>query len=654
MKHLFLFYLIILVSGPAFAQKHLADSLLGIAETTTGIEKADLLNDAARYLLEYDPRSSLKYSEKSLKIAKEKKDVDHIYYALLTSADAYRSLGEYDSAVITHSHSLERYGDLISPGKLAQLHNQLGSVYQYLNNFEKAIEHLLACAEILDRFDRETMHISLKQLEISNLSNTGILFKELENYPKAREHMDKALEMSRAIGDSSRMMLIYNNIGILYETEKDYATAIDYYYEAAKLAEIMGFKANFAGITGNIGQLYFFMEDYEKALEYSFTALYLAEETGYLFGVSFSSGNIGRTYLKMGHPDLALEQILRSKEIALELDNRILLGNSYDFLSEYYALKGDFEKAFYAKNEYAALKDSIYEAEHAAKIAEIETIYQTEKKKRQIEQLLWDAQIKDLKLERRNVIVYSSVATIALLLITGFLLIGKIRQKQQLTKAEMEMKNLEMEQRLLRAQINPHFIFNALNSVQSYISANNNLKAMTYLAKFAHLMRNILENSTKPMITIEDEVTTLKLYLELEAMRFKEAFAFKINIDKKIIPSKTYIPPMLIQPFVENSIKHGFSQIKGKGELFIDFYGINGVVSCLVEDNGIGRQQALQQRNGKTPPHRSLGSQLTQERLNVLSRQRKVNAHFNIEDRLKPDGTVCGTRVLIDIPYEME
>lgn len=654
MKHLLLLCLMMLVLKPVFTQKPLGDSLLAMAEKAQGAVRAELLNDAARYYLEYDPRLGLKYSEKALKSAKAANDIDQIYYALLASADAYRLLGKYDSALITHFHSLEKCGDLISRGKLAQLHNQLGSIYQHLRNHEKAIEHLLSCADILDRYNQETMHISLKLLKISNHSNIGNLFKNLQNYPKAREHMDIALELSRAVGDSSRMMLSFNNIGVLYETEKKYETAIDYYCEAAKLAEVMGFKANFVVIAGNIGQLYFFMEDYEKALEYSFTALGLAEETGYLFGVSFLSGNIGRTYLKMGRPDLALELILRSKETAQELDNRQLLGNSYDFLSEYYAMIGDFEKAYFSKNEYAAIKDSIYEAEHAAKIAEIETIHQTGKKNRQIEQLLWQAEINDLKLKRRNMIVYSSVATIALLLITGFLFIGRIRQKQQLVKAEMEKKNLGLEQRLLRSQINPHFIFNALNSVQSYISANNNLKAMTYLAKFAQLMRNILENSTKPMIAIEDEVATLSLYLELEAMRFQEAFIFRIKIDDRIIPSKTYIPPMLIQPFVENSIKHGFSQIEEKGELEIDFYGINGVVSCRIEDNGIGLCRAKEQKVVEASPHRSLGSQLTRERLSLLSRQRKVNAHFNIENKLKPDGTVCGTRVLIDIPYEMD
>jgi two-component system, LytTR family, sensor kinase len=654
MKTLLIFCLIIVLGSKAFAQKHLADSLLALAEKATGIQKAELINDAARYYLEYSPQKGLEFAEKALEIARDSKDTDQNYYALLTKANAYNGLGHYESAMATHLYSLEKFGDLISPSKLAQLHDQLGSVYERLHEYEKAIDHLLECADILDRFDQDEMSFSMKQLKISNLINTSRLFKELENYAKARHYAERAMEISRATGDSSKMMMLYNSIGILFEIEKDFVTAIDHYNHAARLAKGLGYRRAYARISGNIGQLYFFLDDYQSAIDESFKALEIGREINDSFIISFVSGAIGRTYLKMKQPDNALEYITHSMKVAGENNYPKLLGNSYEFLADYYVLKGDYKKAYYAKNEYAVIKDSIYEAEHSSKIAELETRYQTEKKKRQIEVLTGDADIMELKIKRRNALAYSSVGIIAMLLIVGFLWIGKMRQKQQLAKTKMEKKNLEIEQRLLRAQINPHFMFNALNSVQSYISANDNLKAMTYLAKFAQLMRNILENSMKPMITIEEEVNTLSLYMELEAMRFKDAFFFEINIDEKIIASKTYIPPMLIQPFVENSIKHGFSQYKGKGRLVVDFCGINGVVSCRIEDNGIGRRQSMQRSAGKTSTHRSLGAQLTHDRLIAMRQEHKVNARFVIEDLMTSDGDACGTRVLIDMPYEME
>jgi len=259
-----------------------------------------------------------------------------------------------------------------------------------------------------------------------------------------------------------------------------------------------------------------------------------------------------------------------------------------------------------------------------------------------------DTEIKDLKIKRQNAFTYLLVGLVVLIFIIGLLWFGRLKEKQKREKTELEKINLETEQKLLRAQINPHFMFNALNSVQSYISANDNLKAMSYLAKFSQLMRNILENSRKVMITVEEEVNTLSLYMELEAMRFKDAFEFEVKVSVSIVPSRTYIPPMLIQPFVENSIKHGFRNLDRKGRLMIDFFAMNGVLSCKIEDNGIGRIKAQEQDRNTNIYHKSLGMLVIRERLMALSKARKVKAKCEIED------LETGTRVLMDMPFEVE
>jgi sensor histidine kinase YesM len=177
---------------------------------------------------------------------------------------------------------------------------------------------------------------------------------------------------------------------------------------------------------------------------------------------------------------------------------------------------------------------------------------------------------------------------------------------------------------------------------------------MSYLAKFSQLMRNILENSRKSMISLEEETGTLKLYLELESMRFKNAFEYSVVIREGIIPSKTFIPPMLIQPFVENSIKHAFRDMQKKGKIHIDFQRINGRISCVIEDNGIGRSKAMEMNKNKGLKHSSLGMQVTQERLISMRKDRKIDVNYKIEDLASPDGNASGTRVLVEMPYELE
>jgi LytS/YehU family sensor histidine kinase len=193
-----------------------------------------------------------------------------------------------------------------------------------------------------------------------------------------------------------------------------------------------------------------------------------------------------------------------------------------------------------------------------------------------------------------------------------------------------------------------------MNSIQSYISGNDSFTAMTYLSKFAQLMRNILENSRKSFILLSDEINTLELYIELERTRFKQKFDFKITIEPGLPVETAYIPPMLIQPFVENSIKHGLRNKTDKGLLEIEFRQNDQSISCIVRDNGVGRQKAMEMDNGKSKSHNSLGMQVTRERLEALSNEKKIDLKFEITDLKDENNKPKGTKVMIQIPYEME
>jgi LytS/YehU family sensor histidine kinase len=167
-------------------------------------------------------------------------------------------------------------------------------------------------------------------------------------------------------------------------------------------------------------------------------------------------------------------------------------------------------------------------------------------------------------------------------------------------------------------------------------------------------MRNILENSRKSYIVLSEEISTLELYIELERIRFKQKFDYKINIEKELPVDSIYIPPMLIQPFVENSIKHGLRNKKGKGLLEIEFRKDDRFIVCVVKDNGIGREKALELKTGKNKNHKSLGMQVTHERLDALSKLRGSRINFVITDLKNENGEASGTEVEINIPFEMD
>lgn len=239
----------------------------------------------------------------------------------------------------------------------------------------------------------------------------------------------------------------------------------------------------------------------------------------------------------------------------------------------------------------------------------------------------------------------------------GLILYFIIRQREKnLEKekalSEVNKKIAEFKLIALRSQMNPHFIFNALSSIQYFITINNKEAAIDYLSKFAKLIRQILENSISTSILITDEVNFIKSYLEIEALRFENRLDFSIDIDDSIDIHNTEIPSMLIQPFIENSIIHGLMNKNGKGIIKIFLRNQNKFITCVIEDNGVGREAASKIKNSKIIEHKSMGMAVTDDRLQMLNHKMENKVSMEIEDLYDEKGSPNGTRVLINIPIE--
>lgn len=216
---------------------------------------------------------------------------------------------------------------------------------------------------------------------------------------------------------------------------------------------------------------------------------------------------------------------------------------------------------------------------------------------------------------------------------------------------EIEKQLFELEQKALRLQMNPHFIFNSLNSIQSFVIANDTERAINYLAKFSHLMRLILSTSRESIIPVNDELRLLNYYLELESLRFQDKFSHSIIVDPKIDKEFTGIPPMIIQPYIENAIIHGLmNKLDGKGEIIIQFRQKEEYIICLIEDNGIGREKAAQIKAASGLGQKSQGMLITKERLEILNRKHKDKISVEIFDLKDNFGNASGTRVKLIIP----
>lgn len=228
--------------------------------------------------------------------------------------------------------------------------------------------------------------------------------------------------------------------------------------------------------------------------------------------------------------------------------------------------------------------------------------------------------------------------------------LNNIKNKQQ-KDFERKVEISKIELKALRSQMNPHFVFNSLNSIQHYIFNSKSDEAVKYLNKFAKLMRVILNNSDKPTVAIEDDLEALKLYLELEQMRFEDKFEYKIEIDDNVDLDYDVMPPMLLQPYVENAILHGLTPKKEKGLLHIRISSENNFIVCTITDNGIGRKKSAEiKRTMPGNKHKSLGMKITEERLRILNEISQSEHSVQITDLENEDGSALGTKVELYVP----
>ena len=227
------------------------------------------------------------------------------------------------------------------------------------------------------------------------------------------------------------------------------------------------------------------------------------------------------------------------------------------------------------------------------------------------------------------------------------------KRNKENARAMLDKKIAELELKTLQAQLNPHFIFNALNSIQRYTLDQDAVMANRYLTQFSHLMRLFLESSASKFITLEEEIELLEIYVGLEKLRFSDSFTYTIYKDESLCEN-LFIPSMLIQPFVENAINHGLLHNEDEGKLSVSFTRMHeGMIACIIDDNGVGRKKALEIKKSSTNAYKSRALQITQEKLKAINTIEGLYIHVNTIDKLDAQGMALGTTVEIHIPIEV-
>jgi sensor histidine kinase YesM len=318
-------------------------------------------------------------------------------------------------------------------------------------------------------------------------------------------------------------------------------------------------------------------------------------------------------------------------------------------LHELYAPQSPKDSAYKYLSLFKTLNDSLNNQE---KIKQTENIkYKEALRLQKLEQEQEAAQFR----YKTQIKTYTLAGGLLLLLLFAFVLyrLKRIRHETRL-KSTYTKRIHQIEMRALRAQMNPHFIFNCLNSINRYIVKSDHKTASGYLTKFAKLIRLILDNSTADTITLDKEIQTLQLYLDMEILRFDNVFAYAIELDEALLPETITIPSMLLQPYVENAIWHGLLHKEtGAGKLWIRFQQPSGnMLIAEVEDNGIGRQKAKELKSKEAIQKKSYGMQISEDRIFLINELYDIKARVRVEDLVGEENVPRGTKVIIELPVK--
>ncbi len=457
------------------------------------------------------------------------------------------------------------------------------------------------------------------------------------------EYNLKALKINKELNAKNAIALTYNNIGIIeYYHKCDTNKALENYFKSLDIAKEIIDKHQYFETLKNIGIVYSAKNDYINALDCFLKVINYSQEQKDKDLTSDAFDNVGELYIKTKEYKKAEESLRKSLQISNEIGAEETQENCYKNLSILYKRMNNWQLAMVYYQKHIEIKDRIYNKDNSIKIIQLQSKYELEKKDLEIASISQKAEIAALQNTRNQYIIYGLVGGVLLVLIITILLIRQYKQKSKRIA-------VELEQKLLRSQMNPHFIFNSLNAIQSYIFKNEIKESAKYLSGFAKLMRMILENSREEYISIEKEKDTLEYYLNLQRLRFENKFDFTLEIDPNVDIKTTGIPPMFAQPFIENALEHGIMHINSKGQINIRFNLKDDLIILEIQDNGVGRKKSKEMKNTQSE-HNSLATTITNERITALNKKNKKKINLTILDIENDDAH--GTKIIFTIPYK--
>lgn len=562
--------------------------------------------------------ASLSYYEKT----DNKKGIDQLYFNLWSISF---SESKFDEAT---DYGEKAYAEALKSNNQDEIFTSLSNIfalYKQTGNYERGFEYAEQLYDIAEKSENK-FWIS------TALWNLGELYTLIEDYPTALNYYRRVWSLSDAEIENERkrndqQFSLEMEFAELLCLSKQFDSAWSYYYQYNP-----GSEPNKSYYLLSTGECFFLQGYFQKALHNFHLSLDSFQKWNDRINTTRALLDIAKTYLAVDSPAQALRYSRQCLDIALATKSSQYIRNNYKIISEVYDRLRQSDSSDFYFRKYSLFKDVVLNDQEKGKMAAYGF-------KQRIELMNKEQQIQAYRLQREMLLKNILIGSILVLLLISFLLFRNMVYKRrsdnrlralaenelriqklesEKSRAELLFQKSELEMSALRAQMNPHFIFNCLNSINHFIIGNDARKAADYLTKFAKLIRIVLEKSGNAFIPLKEELVCLKLYLELEALRFQEPFNFEIHCEGIDLDS-VLVPSMLIQPFVENAIWHGLSKADGKrGKILISLQIQDNTLVCEITDNGIGIAASIANKGEASAGKKSLGIEITKKRLELV------------------------------------
>ena len=563
------------------------------------------------------------------------RDSNEIHFLKETLSGAINNQGlyyfeyevNYSLAIGYYQESIELKEELKAFDELPPTLDNLASVFIELGDREKGLEYYFKSLKMAEQLGK-------KNTISAALNNIGVFFNDQGEKEKSLDYYERSLKISEEINDLDGTASALHNIAAVLESDGKIEESIIYYEQSLDISKKNNNKALICRTLNNIGYIYFKLKKYSESLVYFHKSVAISESLGNSYIEASTYINLGQVQLEQKNINGKNGAIFYAKK-SLEMGNKLgsanILVDAAKLLNAIYEKQMQYKKALEMYRLYTSMRDSVsndeikksmfkqqskyeYEKQKAIDDKEHERIIAIEREEKAHQSLLLER--KDYDIKNRNYIII--IIFFAVVSLWFYFSRMRLRNKFKI--------NL-LQQKVLKSQVRPHFMFNVMNSIQTLIIQNKRTEANIYLANFSSLMRKNLESFSSNWISLEDEIELTTLYLDLEKLRFKEKLNYEINIDKKISQQEIQIPSMILQPLVENSVIHGLMPQESNGLINIHITQLKEKeLTITIRDNGVG----LSKKETKAK-HKSFGLKLTIDRLQFWNSKNHFSIH-NYED----------------------